>query len=56
MKLSMRRDQRETAPTGDPTAEYGHDAVPVDNPHKGRWERSWPTIACGAGMLFRLLS
>ncbi|KAL4895233.1 major facilitator superfamily domain-containing protein [Aspergillus ambiguus] len=32
------------------------DAVPVDVPPldspqpKGRWERSWPTIACGAGL------
>lgn len=31
------------------------DAVPIDvapseNMQKGRWERSWPTIACGAGL------
>jgi hypothetical protein len=24
--------------------------VPLDTPQKGRWERSWPTIACGAGL------
>lgn len=24
--------------------------VPLDNVQKGRWERSWPTIACGAGL------
>lgn len=22
----------------------------LENPTKGRWERSWPTIACGAGL------
>ena len=24
--------------------------APLENPEKGRWERSWPTIACGAGL------
>lgn len=24
--------------------------APLENPQKGRWERSWPTIACGAGL------
>lgn len=24
--------------------------VPLENIQKGRWERSWPTIACGAGL------
>ena len=24
--------------------------VPVDAVPKSRWERSWPTIACGAGL------
>ena len=23
---------------------------PLDELRKGRWERSWPTIACGAGL------
>lgn len=23
---------------------------PLDDIKKGRWERSWPTIACGAGL------
>lgn len=23
---------------------------PLDETKKGRWERSWPTIACGAGL------
>ncbi|PIG89487.1 MFS phospholipid transporter (Git1) [Aspergillus arachidicola] len=26
------------------------DAAPSENLQKGRWERSWPTIACGAGL------
>lgn len=25
--------------------------VPLENIEKSRWERSWPTIACGAGLL-----
>ncbi|KAE8351650.1 inorganic phosphate transporter [Aspergillus coremiiformis] len=25
-------------------------AAPLENTQKGRWERSWPTIACGAGL------
>ena len=25
-------------------------APPLANPEKSRWERSWPTIACGAGL------
>ncbi|KAJ5899500.1 Glycerophosphodiester transporter GIT2 [Penicillium taxi] len=24
--------------------------IPLDNLPKGRWERTWPTIACGAGL------
>lgn len=24
--------------------------VPLENTAKSRWERSWPTIACGAGL------
>ena len=23
---------------------------PLENTTKSRWERSWPTIACGAGL------
>lgn len=26
------------------------EAVPVNDTFKSRWERSWPTIACGAGL------
>ncbi|KAL9604654.1 MAG: hypothetical protein Q9219_000374 [cf. Caloplaca sp. 3 TL-2023] len=50
MKFSTRHTQKETSPAGESTAEYGHNAVPVENPHKSRWDRSWPTIACGAGL------
>ncbi|GAA4692228.1 hypothetical protein GCM10025794_24800 [Massilia kyonggiensis] len=24
--------------------------IPLENTQKSRWERSWPTIACGAGL------
>lgn len=24
--------------------------APLEDTAKGRWERSWPTIACGAGL------
>lgn len=24
--------------------------APLENTAKSRWERSWPTIACGAGL------
>ncbi|KAJ5717757.1 Glycerophosphodiester transporter GIT2 [Penicillium malachiteum] len=27
-----------------------HDLRPLEDTTKGRWERSWPTIACGAGL------
>ncbi|KAI4129923.1 MAG: hypothetical protein LQ338_002008 [Usnochroma carphineum] len=52
MKFSMRRAGKEPpSPSGDsPIAEYGHDAVSLANPQKSRWDRSWPTIACGAGL------
>lgn len=26
------------------------DVAPLVDPTKSRWERSWPTIACGAGL------
>jgi hypothetical protein len=26
------------------------DVLPLDDLPKGRWERSWPVIACGAGL------
>jgi len=25
-------------------------SIPLEQIPKGRWERSWPTIACGAGL------
>ena len=31
----------------DETAIHG---APLEDVQKGRWERSWPTIACGAGL------
>ena len=33
-----------------PLEEASPDIPPLDALPKGRWERSWPTIACGAGL------
>ena len=37
----------DSSPERDEVAVHG---VPLENHEKGRWERSWPTIACGAGL------
>ena len=34
-------------PERDEAAIHG---APLEDLHKSRWERSWPTIACGAGL------
>ena len=37
----------------DPSPERDEAAIhgtALENHQKGRWERSWPTIACGAGL------
>lgn len=31
-------------------AVHAVDQPPLENTAKSRWERSWPTIACGAGL------
>lgn len=33
-----------------PANEAALDLPPLDELPKGRWERAWPTIACGAGL------
>jgi hypothetical protein len=33
-----------------PVNEAALDLLPIDELPKGRWERAWPTIACGAGL------
>lgn len=33
-----------------PLEEQPIELAPLDEIKKGRWERSWPTIACGAGL------
>jgi hypothetical protein len=33
-----------------PLEEQPIELTPLDTIKKGRWERSWPTIACGAGL------
>jgi hypothetical protein len=35
------------SPERDETAVHGK---PLEDLQKSRWERSWPTIACGAGL------
>lgn len=41
---------------GDPSSKASElngasfEETPLENLPKGRWERSWPTIACGAGL------
>jgi hypothetical protein len=34
----------------DPLKEEPVELPPLEDVAKGRWERSWPTIACGAGL------
>lgn len=34
----------------DPSAEAPVELPPLEQSSKGRWERAWPTIACGAGL------
>lgn len=46
MKFGADKTIAETAEV-DEVAVHG---APLENPEKGRWERSWPTIACGAGL------
>lgn len=33
-----------------PLEDGAYDLPPLEDSTKGRWERSWPTIACGAGL------
>lgn len=41
-----------SAKAADPSPERDDDAYekPLEDTTKSRWERSWPTIACGAGL------
>lgn len=47
----METDEKKISPSYSPDIEDHaiHD-LPLDQVPKGRWERSWPTIACGAGL------
>ncbi|MCJ1229684.1 hypothetical protein MMC12_006353 [Toensbergia leucococca] len=55
MKFSLRADKDEKvdhlqeSPDGAVAAPPAYD-IPLENLEKSRWERSWPTIACGAGL------
>ena len=37
----------DSSPDRDEAAVHG---TPLEDHQKSRWERSWPTIACGAGL------
>lgn len=42
-------------PTDMPTSDFSEphnaqNAIPLEHIEKSRWERTWPTIACGAGL------
>ncbi|KAJ5956017.1 hypothetical protein N7501_010296 [Penicillium viridicatum] len=41
---------KEMSEKGGPLEENPVELSPLDKAPKGRWERSWPTIACGAGL------
>ena len=49
MKWSMRNDENEIVDSPARNGSLVH-GVPLENLEKSRWERSWPTIACGAGL------
>ena len=36
-----------SSPERDEAAIHG---IPLEDHQKSRWERSWPTVACGAGL------
>ena len=41
------KDINDSYPERDEAAVHG---APLEDHQKSRWERSWPTIACGAGL------
>lgn len=51
-----RREKQEESVIGEPELKGSEvndasvEEAPVDDTFKSRWERSWPTIACGAGL------
>lgn len=54
--MSDSNDDPKPSVEGDVRDAHGHivttipNAPPLENVAKSRWERSWPTIACGAGL------
>ncbi|KAJ5612520.1 major facilitator superfamily domain-containing protein [Penicillium lagena] len=48
VKDSVMKEDTEKGPA--PLEQAPVEIVPLETPQKGRWERSWPTIACGAGL------
>lgn len=45
-----RKLARDESPPDSEAVPSMENRVPLDAIPKGRWERSWPTIACGAGL------
>lgn len=50
MKWSMRSSANKVGAGIDDSPERNVHGAPLENLEKSRWERSWPTIACGAGL------
>lgn len=51
LNMDLKPDPRESLKQAAPTlSEDGPLDLPIEAPQKGRWERAWPTIACGAGL------
>lgn len=50
--MSLKPDSKEVPEEKMPVSPEGGpmDLPPLEDLRKGRWERSWPTIACGAGL------
>lgn len=44
---SSEKALNDSSPERDEAAIHG---TPLEDHQKSRWERSWPTIACGAGL------
>lgn len=48
--MAEKNDPSEKGPAPAPVDDVNLEEAPLENTRKSRWERSWPTIACGAGL------
>lgn len=46
--MAEKNDPSEKGP--EPAQNVNIEEAPLEDTRKSRWERSWPTIACGAGL------